>query len=666
MKNGWQTKKLGEVLQRTETINPLLSPKREFEYIDVSSVSNKTFQIEETQRLKGKEAPSRARRIVKANDILFATVRPTLRRIAVVPKNLNDQVCSTGFFVLRPLQTIDYRYLYHFLFTHTFMEQMEKLQKGASYPAVTDAEVRSQMLAFPPLPEQQRIVAILDKAFEDIAIAKANAEKNLNNAREVFQSFLQSVFTQRGEGWIQRKISEIAKHSLGKMLDKAKNKGKPQPYLRNFNVRWFTFDLSDLLQMPFLPEESAKYTAIKGDILICEGGYPGRAAIWDEDYPIYFQKALHRVRFHEPMHNKWFLYYLYSQDQSGKLKQHFSGTGIQHFTGEVLARFELPLPPLTELRRTIAKFDDLSAETKKLEAIYRQKLTALEELKKSILNQAFAGKLPESIIDACINNTPPENPAKNVMPVQRGIQSLDSRQGLPRATTRRGNDNSFSTANGHAGINSATNVIPFPKTIPGISTTDLHAGILAIAYHQHESNPEHLKTFGHVKAEKIAHMVEAYTGIDLGRNPVKDAAGPNDFHHLQKVESRARKAGYFDFKKDQRAGYSFNKFGRFNDIMEKTKKALGKNYEAIRIIIDQMLAMNTQQSEILATVYAAWNNLLIRNEAVSDEAIVFEARENWHENKLNIPAEKFFKAITWMREKNIVPKGTGKLVKKRT
>ena len=115
-------------------------------------------------------------------------------------------------------------------------------------------------------------------------------------------------------GWPRKKVSEIAKHSLGKMLDKAKNKGEPKPYLRNLNVRWFGFDLSDVLEMRFLPEESAKFTAVKGDVLICEGGYPGRAAIWEQDEPIYFQKALHRVRFHEPERSKWFLYYLLSKD----------------------------------------------------------------------------------------------------------------------------------------------------------------------------------------------------------------------------------------------------------------------------------------------------------------------------------------------------------------
>ncbi|MEI6607362.1 MAG: restriction endonuclease subunit S [Verrucomicrobiota bacterium] len=188
-------------------------------------------------------------------------------------------------------------------------------------------------------------------------------------------------------------LSEYIVFRPSDILDKAKNKGVPQPYLRNINVRWFTFDLSDLLQMPFLPTEMEKYTAVKGDVLICEGGYPGRAALWEEDYPIYFQKALHRVRFHEPELNKWFVYYLSVQDSGGQLKQHFSGRGIQHFTGEVLARFTIPVPPLPELRRAVARFDALAEETQRLAAIYQQKIAALEALKKSLLHQAFSGRL---------------------------------------------------------------------------------------------------------------------------------------------------------------------------------------------------------------------------------------------------------------------------------
>lgn len=286
----------------------------------------------------------------------------------------------------------EHRYNLKFLYYLLTFVDLPRFAKGVK-PGINRNEVYSHLVKLPPLPEQQRIVSILDVAFDSIATAKASAEKNLTNARELFDSYLNSVFSRKDEGWKIRQISHIAQHSLGKMLDKSKNKGEFKPYLRNLNVRWFTFDLSDILQMPFQPHETEKYSAVKGDVLICEGGYPGRAAIWNEDHPIYFQKALHRVRFHEPAYSKWLVYYLYAQDKSGELKRHFSGTGIMHFTGETLAKFELPLPPLSELQQLLEHIDKLFTETQRLESIYRRKIEALDELKQSILHQAFSGEL---------------------------------------------------------------------------------------------------------------------------------------------------------------------------------------------------------------------------------------------------------------------------------
>ena len=190
--------------------------------------------------------------------------------------------------------------------------------------------------------------------------------------------------------WPLKKVSEIAHHSLGKMLDKAKNKGAMQPYLRNINVRWFGFDLSDVLEMRFLPEESVRYTAIRGDVLICEGGYPGRAAIWESDAPIYFQKALHRVRFHERERSQWFLYYLYFRDLEGTLKNHFNGAGIQHFTGEALARFELPCPPIKEQQRIVAILDEAFAGIATARAAAEQNRQNARALFESHLQSVFS------------------------------------------------------------------------------------------------------------------------------------------------------------------------------------------------------------------------------------------------------------------------------------
>ncbi|SDW39230.1 restriction endonuclease subunit S [Thiocapsa roseopersicina] len=194
------------------------------------------------------------------------------------------------------------------------------------------------------------------------------------------------------EGWEKKAVGEIAAHSLGKMLDKAKNKGEPKPYLRNLNVRWFDFDLSDVLEMRFLPEEATKYTAIKGDVLICEGGYPGRAAIWQRDEPIYFQKALHRVRFNEPERNKWFLYYLLSKDLDGTLRNHFNGAGIQHFTGEALAQFEVPLPLLPEQHRIVGILDEAFEGIATAKANAEKNLENARAVFESEMNAFFAKK----------------------------------------------------------------------------------------------------------------------------------------------------------------------------------------------------------------------------------------------------------------------------------
>jgi type I restriction enzyme, S subunit len=195
--------------------------------------------------------------------------------------------------------------------------------------------------------------------------------------------------------WQSKAVSEIAQHSLGKMLDKAKNKGELRRYLRNLNVRWFHFDLSDVLEMRFLPEESAKYSAVKGDVLICEGGYPGRAAIWERDEPIYFQKALHRVRFHEPERSKWSLYYLLFKDLDGTLKSHFNGTGIQHFTGEALAQFKVPLPPLPEQQRIVGildeAFDSIATAKANAEKNLENARTIFESYLQSVFTEHGAG-----------------------------------------------------------------------------------------------------------------------------------------------------------------------------------------------------------------------------------------------------------------------------------
>jgi len=406
MKTGWQTKALGEILQKTETTNPLQSPEVEFEYIDVSSVSNSNFQIEATQSLKGKDAPSRARRLVKTNDVIFATIRPTLHRIAIVSKHLDHQVCSTGYFVLRPKPEVDHRFLFYWLFTEAFMGQMEQLQKGASYPAVTDAEVRAQVITFPSLPEQQRIVAILDEAFDGIVTAKANAEKNLQNARALFESHLQAVFSQRGEGWSEKRLGDS---SILKIIDGDRGSNYPSKedfsdegfclFLNTKNVRpdGFNFDTT-----MFITEEKDKVLR-KGklqrqDVILTTRGTIGNVALFDEGVEFENIRINSGMLIFRPNLEKIMPSFLFEVFRSGIMKsqmiRHVSGAAQPQLPIKTLIDFEIPVPSTLESQREIvASVRGIEEETRRLESIYQQKLAALDDLKKSLLHQAFSGQL---------------------------------------------------------------------------------------------------------------------------------------------------------------------------------------------------------------------------------------------------------------------------------
>lgn len=194
--NNWIHHTLGDVLEKTETIDPTKKTNEEFEYIDVSSVNKDTLTIEETTTIKGKDAPSRARKLIKTGDIIFATVRPTLKRIAIVSDEFDKQICSTGYLVLRTKPLINNKFVFYYLQTSRFLNSMEKLQKGTSYPAVTDNEVRQQIIQFPEdLKTQRSLVSRLDR----LAIESKNLEniylQKLKCLNELKKSILQKAFT---------------------------------------------------------------------------------------------------------------------------------------------------------------------------------------------------------------------------------------------------------------------------------------------------------------------------------------------------------------------------------------------------------------------------------------------------------------------------------------
>ena len=391
MRSEWSCAKLGDIADVQSGGTPTVSNKQLWDG-DIpwysSGELNGIFTTDPERTISEVGLNGSNAKLFPAGSLLIGMYDTAALKMSILDRHAAFNQAVAG---VKPNDQIDTRFVFYAL--SSIKDKLLSQRRGVRQKNLSLGKVRDFEIPYPPLVEQRRIVAILDEAFEAIATAKANAEKNLRNARELFNSLLVKVFSEAGEGWSVGNVGTVADCCLGKMLDKTKNKGEPKPYLRNFNVRWFDFDLSDVQEMRFTADEYERYSVRRGDVVICEGGYPGRAAIWENDAPIFIQKALHRVRFKEPILGRWFLYYLYSQEVSGALHQHFTGTGIQHFTGAALARLNLPLAPSTVTATLIERFDKLAEEVARLETIYRDKLASLDELKKSLLHRAFTGQL---------------------------------------------------------------------------------------------------------------------------------------------------------------------------------------------------------------------------------------------------------------------------------
>ena len=176
------------------------------------------------------------------------------------------------------------------------------------------------------------------------------------------------------------------------MLDVNKNKGQYLPYLRNLNVQWLRFDLSDVKELRFESGEVEEYSLKVGDLLVCEGGEPGRCAIWDNpEMQMMFQKAIHRVRPFGGIVPKYILYHLWADAKNGTLDKYFTGATIKHFTGKALATYVCALPPLAEQQRIVARVEQLLGLCDVLEAKLQAAQTQREKLVGAVVAGVAAG-----------------------------------------------------------------------------------------------------------------------------------------------------------------------------------------------------------------------------------------------------------------------------------
>ncbi|WP_253665492.1 restriction endonuclease subunit S [Thermus scotoductus] len=188
----WRVVRLREVVEKAKQVDPRKKPDWNFKYVDVSSISNTKLSIETWSEISGENAPSRARKLVKEGDIIFATVRPYLKRIAMVPAHLDGHVVSTAFCVIRcKAELATPNYVFFAVSLDNFVQRVVEQQRGSSYPAVTDKDVLNGLIPLPPLSEQREIARMLQAVD-----ARIEAEEKKKAALEaLFKTLLHHLMT---------------------------------------------------------------------------------------------------------------------------------------------------------------------------------------------------------------------------------------------------------------------------------------------------------------------------------------------------------------------------------------------------------------------------------------------------------------------------------------
>jgi type I restriction enzyme S subunit len=390
MKN-WEVKKLGDVCSfyNGQAHEKCIDENGKYKLVNSKFVSS---EGENFKRTNNALSP------LFVNDIVMVMSDvpngKTLAKCFIVDKDdnytLNQRIC-----VIRS-KNFDTRFLYYQLNRNKYLLSFDN---GENQSNLRKDDILNCELLVPPLPEQQRIVAILDEAFAAIAKAKANAEQNLKNAKELFESYLQGVFENKGDGWEEKTLGEVCNFENG---DRGKNYPNKShrveigfPFINAGHLKDNKIDFSE---MDYISEVSLNHLGngkIKAnDILFCLRGSLGKVANVGNLEKGAIASSLVILRVRKELDNDFILYFLNSNLTTKQIVNYGNGAAQPNLSAGNLKKFLIPFPKsIKEQKNIVKKLNSLSVETKRLESIYQTKIYDLEELKKSILQKAFCGEL---------------------------------------------------------------------------------------------------------------------------------------------------------------------------------------------------------------------------------------------------------------------------------
>ena len=390
--NGWPIKQLDDICDFRGGGTP---SKAEESYWkgDIPWVSPKDMKFDiifdSIDHISAEAVKESTTSLIPKGSILIVVRSGILARTIPVAITGRDVTINQDIKALCPNASIDAKYLFYFLKSR--LEEMLGLaSRGATVHRIMADQIRAMYISVPPLPEQQRIVGILDEAFAGIATAKANAEKNLRNARELFESQLDSIFTDRTNEWMEVALGDVCTFIGGSQPPKSVFEKHSSPdNIRLIQIRDYKGDK----HLVHIPKSLAKRFCKSDDVMIGRYGPPLFQILrgLDGAYNVALMKA---VPDESRLTRDFLFYFLKHSTILQYVIFHSSRTaGQTGVTKETLEPYPIALPKLKEQQAATEKIRLLEAETQRLESLYQQKLAAIDALKKSLLHQAFSGHI---------------------------------------------------------------------------------------------------------------------------------------------------------------------------------------------------------------------------------------------------------------------------------
>jgi type I restriction enzyme S subunit len=405
MKKGWEVKKLGEVCEvfaDGDWVESKDQATKGIRLIQTGNVGEGVFKDRVEKARYISETTFKRLRCTEifSGDCLISRLPDPVGRSCILPNTTERMITAVDCTILRfKLKQLLQKFFNYYSQSDNYLTTVAKECTGTTRNRISRSNLGLIPIPIPPLSEQHRIVGLLDEAFEGIAIAKANAEKNLQNARAIFESHLQAVFSQRGEGWVEKRLEETTDSdcslSYG-IVQPGEEFDKGMPVIRPTDLTTKIIHVSGLKRIdPKLAAGYKRTTLQGGEILLCVRGSTGVVSIASPELVgANVTRGIVPIRFNRSIIHPEFGYYLIcSGPIQSQIREKTYGTALMQINIRDLRVISLTIPHIEEQKIMTEKLDSLYQETQRLAAIYQQKLDALEALKKSLLHQAFNGEL---------------------------------------------------------------------------------------------------------------------------------------------------------------------------------------------------------------------------------------------------------------------------------